>query len=815
MLCEKEAENTPSYQFIPTTKLILPEMKSNLPKLGTIPVWYNENSSQILPPKIHQGRLGDASWTRSTPPLLSMVAYKLFDCGKHDQQASEVVTNKATTISDLGVVTRMLPAIHHDMELQHISFESVSSPSVPEKTHYTADNFRWPTMVKEEPSLLITKEPVPGASCLMTAYCRRQLENSKLSNCSFQPYQVRPNPLGYFLNLALMFSSFTRAIMSHQINHKPNSFNYIIDWAHLSKEYPRNGLVTWDPGETHLSILLGLDSTKQKQVLLEENPHVSFSYTLSCFLNVITSSSIHPWQKNIFQVFFWTSNLMVEMKSLQQLFQSHPILTEVLMREKKIWEGFHFDSGKSKTSLPCPYNFLNDFLSIFHSHNSYWSNVVRDQVVVGIMIAAGKKRPRLKFWYEVLCLIFIDKMNVVGSTQHQWEGYTKKMLHQLLVGMDDFEPHIGIILMAVTTLLDIFDPALTRPGRIVMYVVPISDGRGRPESLEFYLQDKSLVANIDVNGTIKFDLANLVNMETLKAAVEGVHKMTDPQLEFTKNKIIINKIGVTTVQWIYHRGRKIIFVELTHEENPIIIHEFFVSASSYFWDGYWRKHPLKKIHTEVALLKHIYPYWSLVYSSLGLSLLELVSGASFYGATLAFFPLTLHTKGGITNLLSWFFDRDYVPADKGGYLAGRLFKQCATGTSWATSADGASWATSVDGTSWATSVDGISFATSDGIPLATSSDGMSLATSTDGNSLVTLTDGTDDISFLTSVDGISLTTSFPLAISSDGISVLTSFDGISLAASFPLATSSDGFTWATSFSLAASSNVNCFTTSVS
>ncbi|KAF4364090.1 hypothetical protein G4B88_015124 [Cannabis sativa] len=534
MLCEKEAENTPSYQFIPTTKLILPEMKSNLPKLGTIPVWYNENSSQILPPKIHQGRLGDASWTRSTPPLLPMVAYKLFDRGKHDQQASEVVNNKATTISDLGVVSRMLPSIHHDMELQHISFESVRSPSVPEKTRYTADNFHWPTMVKEESSLLITKEPVPGASCLMTAYCRRRLENSKLSNCSFQPYQVRPNPLGYFLNLALMFSSFTRAIISHQINHKPNSFNYIINWAHLSKEYPCNGLVTWDPGETHLSILLGLDSTKQKQVLLEENPHVSFSYTVPCFLNVITSSSVHPWQKNIFQV---------------------------LMREKKIWDGFYFDSGKSKTSLPCPYNFLNDFLSIFHSHNSYWSNVVRDQVVVGIMIAAGKKRPRLKFWYEVLCLIFIDKMNVVGSTQHQWEGYTKKMLHQLLVGMDDFEPNIGIILMAATTLLDIFDPALTRPSRIVMYVVPISDGRGRPESLEFYLQDKSLVANIDVNGTIEFDLANLVNMEALKAAVEG------------------------------------------------------------------------------------------------LSLLELVSGASFYGATLAFFPLTLHTKGGITNLLSWFFDR--------------------------------------------------------------------------------------------------------------------------------------------------------------
>ncbi|PPS01397.1 hypothetical protein GOBAR_AA19259 [Gossypium barbadense] len=70
--------------------------------------------------------------------------------------------------------------------------------------------------------------------------------------------------------------------------------------------------------------------------------------------------------------------------------------------------------------------------------------------------AAKKKAP---------CIIFIDEIDAVGSTRKQWEGHTKKTLHQLLVEMDGFEQNEGIILMAATNLPDILDPALTRPGR--------------------------------------------------------------------------------------------------------------------------------------------------------------------------------------------------------------------------------------------------------------------------------------------------------------------------------------------------------------
>lgn len=152
--------------------------------------------------------------------------------------------------------------------------------------------------------------------------------------------------------------------------------------------------------------------------------------------------------------------------------------------------------------------------------------------------AAKKKAP---------CIIFIDEIDAIGSTRKQWEGHTKKTLHQLLVEMDGFEQNEGIILMAATNLPDILDPALTRPGRFDRHiVVPSPDVRGRQEILELYLQDKPVADTVDVKaiarGTPGFngaDLANLVNIAAIKAAVEGAEKLTASQLEFAKDRILM------------------------------------------------------------------------------------------------------------------------------------------------------------------------------------------------------------------------------------------------------------------------------------
>lgn len=44
------------------------------------------------------------------------------------------------------------------------------------------------------------------------------------------------------------------------------------------------------------------------------------------------------------------------------------------------------------------------------------------------------------------CIIFIDEIDAVGSTRKQWEGHTKKTLHQLLVEMDGFEQNEVVFL---------------------------------------------------------------------------------------------------------------------------------------------------------------------------------------------------------------------------------------------------------------------------------------------------------------------------------------------------------------------------------
>lgn len=152
--------------------------------------------------------------------------------------------------------------------------------------------------------------------------------------------------------------------------------------------------------------------------------------------------------------------------------------------------------------------------------------------------AAKKKAP---------CIIFIDEIDAVGSTRKQWEGHTKKTLHQLLVEMDGFEQNEGIILMAATNLPDILDPALTRPGRFDRHIVVQNpDVKGRQEILDLYLQDKPLADDVDVKaiarGTPGFngaDLANLVNVAAIKAAVEGAEKLNASQLEFAKDRIIM------------------------------------------------------------------------------------------------------------------------------------------------------------------------------------------------------------------------------------------------------------------------------------
>ena len=130
-------------------------------------------------------------------------------------------------------------------------------------------------------------------------------------------------------------------------------------------------------------------------------------------------------------------------------------------------------------------------------------------------------------------IIFIDEIDAVG--RHRGAGLggghdeREQTLNQLLVEMDGFGSHEGIIVIAATNRPDILDPALLRPGRFDREItVNYPDIKGREEILKVHARNKPFEADVDFSTVAKTtpgftgaDLANLLNEASLLAARRG------------------------------------------------------------------------------------------------------------------------------------------------------------------------------------------------------------------------------------------------------------------------------------------------------
>ena len=130
-------------------------------------------------------------------------------------------------------------------------------------------------------------------------------------------------------------------------------------------------------------------------------------------------------------------------------------------------------------------------------------------------------------------IVFIDEIDAVG--RHRGAGLggghdeREQTLNQLLVEMDGFGSHDGIIVMAATNRPDILDPALLRPGRFDREItVGAPDIKGRAAILRVHARNKPLEAGVDLETVAKktagftgADLANLLNEAALLAARRG------------------------------------------------------------------------------------------------------------------------------------------------------------------------------------------------------------------------------------------------------------------------------------------------------
>jgi cell division protease FtsH len=148
------------------------------------------------------------------------------------------------------------------------------------------------------------------------------------------------------------------------------------------------------------------------------------------------------------------------------------------------------------------------------------------------------------------CIVFIDELDAVGrsrggnSLSHEEREQT---LNQLLVEMDGFEAHRGIVVIAATNRQDILDPALLRPGRFDRQVtVGNPDLKGREAILRVHARKVSVDANANLKsiarGTPGFsgaDLANLMNEAALLAGRAGRSLVTDDDLQEARDKVLM------------------------------------------------------------------------------------------------------------------------------------------------------------------------------------------------------------------------------------------------------------------------------------
>ncbi len=147
------------------------------------------------------------------------------------------------------------------------------------------------------------------------------------------------------------------------------------------------------------------------------------------------------------------------------------------------------------------------------------------------------------------CIVFIDEIDAVGRQRGAGVGggndEREQTLNSLLVEMDGFDGHEGVIIIAATNRPDVLDSALLRPGRFDRQVtIDLPDLNGRYEIL--LVHAKKIALSEDVNlkhvarntpGFSGADLANLLNEGALIAARYNKQVVEMNDLDEARDKI--------------------------------------------------------------------------------------------------------------------------------------------------------------------------------------------------------------------------------------------------------------------------------------
>lgn len=147
------------------------------------------------------------------------------------------------------------------------------------------------------------------------------------------------------------------------------------------------------------------------------------------------------------------------------------------------------------------------------------------------------------------CIIFVDEIDAVGRQRGAGLGggndEREQTLNSLLVEMDGFDGHEGVIIIAATNRPDVLDNALLRPGRFDRQVmIDLPDLKGREEVLKVHVKKIKTARDIDLAAIARStpgfsgaDLANLLNESALIAARYNKTEVAMADVEEARDKI--------------------------------------------------------------------------------------------------------------------------------------------------------------------------------------------------------------------------------------------------------------------------------------
>lgn len=166
-------------------------------------------------------------------------------------------------------------------------------------------------------------------------------------------------------------------------------------------------------------------------------------------------------------------------------------------------------------------------------------------------VGAGRVRDMFKEAKKnAPCIIFIDEIDAVGRQRGTGMGgghdEREQTLNQLLVEMDGFSGHAGIIVLAATNRADVLDPALLRPGRFDRTIqVANPDKNARTEILKVHARNKRFASDVNfanvaqrTPGFSGAELENVLNESALLAVRQGHELITMNDIDEAIDRVI-------------------------------------------------------------------------------------------------------------------------------------------------------------------------------------------------------------------------------------------------------------------------------------